>query len=102
MLTEEMKKQCLDVVKVMKNIAHPQRLMILCHLEEGERNVSELLEVCKVSQPQISQFLKRMTQDGLLKVRREAQFSYYSIADKQLIKLIQSMKKIYGELGDIQ
>lgn len=92
---ELMQTRCVDVANVLKAIAHPQRLMLMCHLAEGEKNVSELLELCEISQSQLSQFLNRMNREKLLKVRKEGHFSYYSIADKQILKLIQSMQKIF-------
>jgi DNA-binding transcriptional ArsR family regulator len=95
MKPENMKSKCDEVSSLMKAIAHPQRLMIMCYLSEHERNVSELLEVCDISQSQLSQFLNRMQREKLLKVRKEGNFSYYSIADKNIIKLIQSMQKIF-------
>jgi ArsR family transcriptional regulator, virulence genes transcriptional regulator len=90
-----MHSKCGEVSAIMKAIAHPQRLMLMCHLAEGEKNVSELLELCEVSQSQLSQFLNRMHREKLLKVRREGNFSYYSIADKNITKLIQAMQKIF-------
>jgi DNA-binding transcriptional ArsR family regulator len=92
---EIMESKCVEVSSIMKAIAHPQRLMLMCHLCEGEKNVSELLELCDISQSQLSQFLNRMHGEKLLKLRREANYSYYSIADKNIIKLIQSMQKIF-------
>jgi len=92
---ELMQSKCVEVSAVMKAIAHPQRLMLMCHLAEGEKNVSELLDLCEISQSQLSQFLNRMQREKLLKVRREGNFSYYSIADKNITKLIQSMQKIF-------
>jgi DNA-binding transcriptional ArsR family regulator len=89
---EKMKSQCAEVSNIMKAIAHPQRLMIMCHLAEGEKNVGEILELCEISQSQLSQFLNRMQREKLLKVRRESQFSFYSIADIKITKLIQSMQ----------
>jgi DNA-binding transcriptional ArsR family regulator len=94
---EKMQNRCHEVSSMMKAISHPQRLMILCHLSEGEKNVGEMLELCEISQSQMSQFLNRMQREKLLKVRKEGQFSYYSIADKHLMKLIQSMQKIFCE-----
>lgn len=79
----------------MKAIAHPQRLMIMCYLSEGEKNVSELQELCDISQSQLSQFLNRMGREKLLKCRREGNFSFYSIADKNVLKLLQAMQKIF-------
>jgi DNA-binding transcriptional ArsR family regulator len=92
---EIMQGKCVEVSSIMKAIAHPQRLMLMCHLSEGEKNVSELLELCDISQSQLSQFLNRMQREKLLKVRRERNFSYYSIADKNITKLIQAMQKIF-------
>lgn len=92
---EKMKDQCHDVSLVMKALAHPQRLMIMCHLGEGEKNVGELLDLCEVSQSQLSQFLNRMQREKLLKIRKDGHYVYYSIADKNVLKLIQSMQKIF-------
>jgi DNA-binding transcriptional ArsR family regulator len=95
MNTDIMKDKCVEVSNLMKAIAHPQRLMLMCYLSESEKNVTELLELCDISQSQLSQFLNRMQREKILKVRKEGHFSYYSIADKNLVKLIQSMQKIF-------
>lgn len=95
MKVELMRSQCEEVSAIMKAIAHPERLMLMCHLAEGEKNVSELFDLCEVSQSQLSQFLNRMQREKLLKVRKEGHYSYYSIADKNISKLIQSMQKIF-------
>jgi len=94
---EKMKTKCHEVALMMKAIAHPQRLMIMCYLAEGEKNVGEILERCEISQSQLSQFLNRMQREKLLKVRKESQFAFYSLADKNLVKLMQSMQKIFCE-----
>jgi len=36
MNTELMKDKCVEVSSLMKAIAHPQRLMLMCYLSEGE------------------------------------------------------------------
>ncbi len=94
---EMMKGKCVEVSNVMKAMAHPQRLMILCYLADEEKTVSDLVERCHISQSQISQFLNRMQREKLLTVRKEGQFSYYSIAEKKITKLILSMQKIFCE-----
>ena len=91
----KMLEKCEDVSTIMKSIAHPQRLMMLCHLADGEKNVSELLSLCDISQSQLSQFLTRMQREKLLSARREGNFTFYKIADKRLHKLIQSLQKIF-------
>lgn len=92
---EMMKSQCNEVSVIMKALAHPQRLMIMCHIAEGEKNVGEILDLCDLSQSQLSQFLNRMQRERLLKVRKEGNFVFYSIAEKKVLKLIQSMQKIF-------
>lgn len=88
-------KNCIEAAAFLKNISHPQRLMIVCHLAQMEMTVGELQEQCDISQSQLSQFLGRMQREGLLMVRREGQFSYYSIKDERLIKLLKAMHRIF-------
>lgn len=97
---DEMKLKCNEVTTMLKAVAHPQRLMILCHLLEGEKNVSEILEQCQISQSQLSQFLNRMYREKILKVRKEGHFSYYSILDSRILELVQSLQKIFRDNKD--
>jgi ArsR family transcriptional regulator len=54
----------------LKTLAHPHRLLILCHLAEGERSVGELERLLKLRQPTLSQQLARLREDGLVETRR--------------------------------
>lgn len=92
---EQMEEKCVEVAGIFKHFSHPQRLMLLCHLSEGEKHVGELQELTGLSQSQTSQFLKRMQLEGLLRARKESNFAYYSIKDKNILKLIKSMQKIF-------
>jgi len=56
-------------------MAHPNRLMILCILCEGERSVSELEQLLALRQPTVSQQLARLREDGLVKTRRQGKTS---------------------------
>ena len=97
MKPEKMRSQCVEVASILKAVAHPERLMILCHLAEGERNVSEITALSGTSQSQVSQFLNRMHREKLLRSRKEGKFSYYAIADARLRKLLQAMQSIFCE-----
>jgi ArsR family transcriptional regulator, virulence genes transcriptional regulator len=90
-----MHERCDEVASLLKHFSHPQRLLILCYLSEGERQVSEIHEAVGLSQSQTSQFLKRMHNEGLLEVRRERNFSYYYIINNDVKKLLKSMQKIF-------
>lgn len=92
---ELMRNKCEEVSSLLKHFSHPQRLLILCYLSDGEKQVSDIQEAVGLSQSQTSQFLKRMQNEGLLQLRREKNFSYYSIANKDVNKLLKSMQKIF-------
>jgi DNA-binding transcriptional ArsR family regulator len=90
-----MKMKCEEVSSLLKHFSHPQRLLILCYLSDGEKQVSDIHEAVGLSQSQTSQFLKRMQNEGLLKLRREKNFSFYSVDNPDVIKLLKSMQKIF-------
>lgn len=93
---EKLADECESVSGLLKAIAHPQRLKILCSLSEAEQTVSELEAYCGASQSSVSQYLNKMKSEGLLSSRREAQYIYYKISNPNIIKLIKAMQKIFG------
>lgn len=92
---EQFADQCETVASLLKAIAHPQRLKILCCLIEKEANVSELEKYCGASQSSVSQYLAKMKSEGLLAFRREGQNLIYFIDSPELLKLMKSMQKIF-------
>lgn len=94
-IAKELFKRCEQVADVFSSLAHPTRLKILCSLTMGEKTVSELTQICDITQPAMSQFLTRMKEDSLIKSRREGQKVFYTILDKNLLKLLVAIKQIY-------
>lgn len=94
---EKLASQCETVAGLLKAIAHPQRLKILCCLVEDEAMVSQLEAYCGASQSSVSQYLAKMKSEGLLSARREGQSIYYKIDNSELLKLMKSMQKIFCE-----
>ena len=92
---ESMKKNCGFVASTLKALSHPQRLMMLCFLSEGELTVGDLQEKCSLSQSNVSQFLNRMKREGLVDSRREANFMHYFISDENILSLIKALNQIY-------
>jgi len=90
-------KNCKKVAEILKNLSHPDRLMILCYLSIKPRNVNELSELTECSQSAVSQFLSRMKHQGLIESDREGHFVNYKIADPKIMELMESLHKIYGE-----
>lgn len=92
---KELTAHCESTAKLLKSLAHPHRLQILCHLSQKEMTVGELETLCIASQSAISQFLARMKSEGLVSSARSGQFVHYRIEDKKVLKLIQSLHKIF-------
>ena len=92
---DKLAAQCESVSSLLKAIAHPQRLQILCCLAEGEKTVSELEAYCGASQSSVSQYLSRMKNEGLLSSRREGQKIFYKIESEDLSKLMKAMQRIF-------
>lgn len=89
------KQESGNAAQWLKLIAHPDRLFVLCQLIGAERCVGELLESSHLSQSAFSQHLTLLRTGGLVKTRKEAQTVYYSLADENVIELIQLLQKIF-------
>jgi DNA-binding transcriptional ArsR family regulator len=88
-------RKCDSVSALLKSLAHPVRIKVLCQLIERERSVGELTEFCGISQPAMSQFLNRMKSEGVVESRREQTFVYYRLADQKIERLMHALREIY-------
>lgn len=91
----KIQKACGEVCLILKALSHPQRLMILGHLLNGPKTVSDLVELCEISQSQMSQFLNRMKTEGLIESHRDGKFQYYKVADQRLVRLMKTIQAEY-------
>ena len=74
--------------KLFRGFADPSRLSILEALREGERTVSDLVETTGFTQPNVSNHLSCLRDCGLVAVRQQGRFSYYSLSDDRVAKLL--------------
>jgi DNA-binding transcriptional ArsR family regulator len=75
--------------RLLKALANPARLLLLCQLTQGEHCVSELEAHVGVLQPTLSQQLAVLRQEGLVETRREGKQIFYSIASPQALAVMQ-------------
>jgi DNA-binding transcriptional ArsR family regulator len=80
---------------LLRSLGNGTRLMILCHLVQGERSVGALQAVLGIEQSPLSQHLARLRKDGLVATRREAQTIYYRIASDEATRLIETLYGMY-------
>lgn len=74
---------------LMKVLSNPDRMLLLCELAEGERNVGELQDAVGVQQPTLSQQLAVLREENLVETRRDGKNIYYSIASPQAMAVLQ-------------
>lgn len=89
------KKHITEVARMLKAIAHPIRLSILCSLREGEQTVSTLAEQSDTSCANLSQHLSILREHGLIRARKEANYQYNSIDDQRINQLILLLDTLY-------
>ena len=73
---------------LMKVLSNPDRMLLLCELAEGERNVGELQEAVGIQQPTLSQQLAVLREEDLVATRRDGKNIYYSIASPQAMAVL--------------
>ena len=61
-------------------VADPTRLRILNVLRGGERCVCEIVDVLRCPQPKASRHLAYLRRSGLVSVRKQGLWAYYTIA----------------------
>ncbi len=82
---------------LLKSLANPSRLLVLCALLTREHTVGELEALTGLSQSAISQHLARLRDSELVATRRDAQRVFYSLADPNVRALLQTLHGIYCE-----
>lgn len=68
-------------------LGDPLRLRLLLHLEDRERNVSELVTLTGAGQTSISRHLQALAAAGMVTRRKEGQNAYYSVAEAEVLAL---------------
>ncbi|AJP48523.1 ArsR family transcriptional regulator [Rugosibacter aromaticivorans] len=76
---------------LLKALANPGRLLLLCQLSQGEQCVSELEELVGILQPTLSQQLGVLREERLVNTRREGKQIFYSIASKEALAVMQAL-----------
>ena len=92
---ERMQKKASEVSDFMKCFGSPHRLMILCHLAQGPKNVSELMELTGIPQTSMSQHLNKLKSEGLIDYERDHRLLIYSITNPDVMKIMDAIYDIY-------
>ena len=74
---------------LLKTMANPDRLLLLCQLSQGERCVSDLENLLAIRQPTLSQQLAVLREENLVQTRRDGKQVFYSIASAPALAVLQ-------------
>jgi len=92
---DQLQRRAQEASELLKALGNARRLMILCHLMEGEKSVGQLVRQIGLSQSALSQHLARLRRDRLVSTRRSAQTIYYALAGAEARALLQAVHGLY-------
>ncbi|MEK9771343.1 MAG: metalloregulator ArsR/SmtB family transcription factor [Nitrosomonadales bacterium] len=85
-----------NACSLLKVLANEDRLMLLCQLTQGEKNVRELELSTNILQPTLSQQLTKLRQEKIVTTRKEGKFIYYNISSNAVIDVMRTLSGLYG------
>lgn len=92
---DEMGDHAAAASDLLKALANPHRLQVLCVLGDGELSVGALNKRIPLSQSALSQHLAVLRSDGLVQTRRESQTIFYSVAPGPALDVIRVLHAHY-------
>lgn len=87
-------KQLTIEAKFFKGLADKSRLAILEMLLDEEHTVAEIVNLTKLSQPNVSSHLAYLLECGLVKKQRDGQWMLYSVTSDQVPEIFHLMRSI--------
>jgi DNA-binding transcriptional ArsR family regulator len=91
----DLQKKAGRATSLLKAMANPSRLLILCQIAEGEKSVGELERLVGLSQSGLSQHLALLRRKGIVATRREAQSIYYSLSSKEAEAIMAALYAVF-------
>jgi DNA-binding transcriptional ArsR family regulator len=92
-LTEIFRRQA----ELCKSLADPKRLMIIHHLRDGPKSVSELAEIAGLKQSNASQHIGVLRRAGVIKPQRDGNTVYYSLVTPKIAAACDMVRQVIAE-----
>ena len=80
---------------LLRALANEDRLLILCQLAQGEKNVGELEQSLGIRQPTLSQQLTVLREEKLVNTERKGKYIYYHLASQAAFEIMQTLYHLY-------
>jgi DNA-binding transcriptional ArsR family regulator len=98
----ELKASADGACGLLKALANPHRLMIVCSLIDGEQSVGALAQALGVRESLASQHLGLLRRDGLVAARRDAQTIYYALQSGRARALVETLSSLFCTIPEAQ
>lgn len=95
MTLETLQESAAQACALLRVLANPDRLLLLCQISMGNFCVGELEELTGIRQPTLSQQLTVLRQEGLVSSRREGKQVFYQISSTEALAVIQLLHQLY-------
>jgi DNA-binding transcriptional ArsR family regulator len=92
---DDMARHADEAAALLKALAHPARLMVLCRLSEGEASVGQLQPLTGLSLSALSQHLAVLRELQLVTTQRQAQTILYSLCDSPAVGILAALHTAY-------
>ncbi len=76
---------------LLKAMAHPARLLVMCRLVRGEASVGDLHGGSQLSLSALSQHLSVLRELDLVRTRRQSQTIFYSLVDGPALGVMRAL-----------
>ncbi len=96
-ITEREKFLCGHHAEMCQVFSHSTRLEIICVLRKGERSVSQIARILKVSMGNLSQHLAMMRERRILSSRKAGNQVFYRVANSKLLQAFDLLREILLE-----
>ncbi|MBA1263383.1 ArsR/SmtB family transcription factor [Stutzerimonas sp. NM35] len=94
---QQLKVNAAEASQLLKALGNADRLLLLCQLSQGERNVSELETLLGIQQPTLSQQLAVLRREGLVATRRDGKQIHYRISSPEALAVISTLYRLFCE-----
>jgi hypothetical protein len=88
-----MQSAATNACALLKALSNKHRLLLLCQLSIGERNVSQLEHELGILQPTLSQQLTVLREEKLVATRRDGKNIFYKISSPEALALMKVLYK---------
>jgi DNA-binding transcriptional ArsR family regulator len=81
--------------RLLRLMGHEGRLMVLCHLAQGEETVGALEAKLGMGQSALSQHLAKLRADGLVAATRDGLHMRYRLASPEAARVLETLYGLF-------